>query len=102
MKKYIFELSAQANEDIQSFIDFIIFDYHSPLTGTRYYNGLFKTLKSLSHIAESLPISNKPELQHFGFNVRRINYKKMAIIYTVHQDIVYIHRIIPQSTISGS
>ena len=39
--------------------------------------------------------------EDYGTNARRINYKKMAIIYTVHDNIVYIHRIIPASLITS-
>ncbi len=79
----------------------MIYEYHAPLTGARHYNGLFNVIKSLTVIAESLPISNKPELQKFGFNVRKINYHKMSIIYTVHDKIVYIHTILPQGLLTG-
>jgi len=96
MNRFIVELSEQAANDIDRYIDFIIHEYHAPLTGTRHYNGLFDVIKSLAVIAESLPISNSPKLQRFGFNVRKINYQKMSIIYTVHDNIVYIHAILPQ------
>ena len=101
MKRYIVELSQQAENDIDRYIDFIIFEYHAPLTGTRHYNGLFDVIKLLTVIAELFPISNSPKLQQFGFNVRKINYHKMSIIYTVHDNIVYIHTIFPQGLLTG-
>jgi hypothetical protein len=36
----------------------------------------------------------------YGANVKRINYKKMAILFTVFENVVYIHRIIPAATIN--
>lgn len=99
MTKYKIDLSEQAVCDIDDFIDYIIFAYKAPITAKRQYDGLFKTIKSLSLNAESLPIIRKTNFQQFGFNVRRINHKKMTIIYTIHFDIVYIHRIVAQSLI---
>ncbi|GAB6011751.1 hypothetical protein [Viscerimonas tarda] len=46
-------------------------------------------------------IQRQQSLKKYGHNVRRLNYKKMAIIYTVHSTTVYIHRIVPANTISG-
>ena len=100
MKKYKIDLSELAVSDIDDFIEYIIFVYKAPITAKRHYDGLFKTIKSLSLIAENLPITNKTNFQQFGYNVRRINHKKMTIIYTVHFDIVYIHRVIAQSLIT--
>ena len=37
----------------------------------------------------------------FGLFVRRINFKSSAIIYTINQDAVYIHRIVSQNEITG-
>jgi hypothetical protein len=56
-------------------------------------------LKSLSHSAESYPISSLKAILQYGYNARRINYKKMAIIYTVHQKTVLVRRVIPGALI---
>jgi hypothetical protein len=37
----------------------------------------------------------------YGPNVRRMNYKKMAIIYTINQDTIFIHRVIASKMIIG-
>jgi len=41
-------------------------------------------------------------LLKYGFFVRRINYKKMAILYTVYEDTVLIHRVVAGSMITDS
>ena len=46
-------------------------------------------------------IRNEKSLLKYGFFVRRVNYKNMAILYTVFGDIVFIHRIIASSMIIG-
>ena len=55
----------------------------------------------LERFPESYPIQTGSSFLLFGTNVRRINYKKMAIVYTVHDDIVYIHRIIAANLITN-
>ena len=101
MIKFEVVLSEDADNDINEYIDFIIYEYSAPLTALRNYEGLFETIFSLERIADKIPISQSKYLQQFGFNVRRINYKKMTIIYTIHNNIVFIKRIIPQSMITG-
>ncbi|MDR0371562.1 MAG: hypothetical protein LBH80_06895 [Prevotellaceae bacterium] len=49
---------------------------------------------------KSYPVQTNRSLLQYGINVRRINYKRLAIIYTVHEDIVYIHRIVASSMLT--
>lgn len=58
-------------------------------------------MKSLSHLAESFPISTKKSILQYGYNARRVNYKKMAVIYTVHSKTVLIRSVIPGALITG-
>ena len=46
------------------------------------------------------PIRYNAYLSQYGYNVRRANFKKMVIIYTINQNTIYIHRIMPASLIS--
>jgi len=101
MIKFEVILSEDADNDINGYTDFIINEYNSPLTALRNYEGLFETIFSLEKIADKIPISQSKYLQQFGFNTRRVNYKKMTIIYTIHNNIVFIKRIVPQSLIKG-
>ena len=100
MIKFQVVLSEDADNDINDFIDFIINKYSAPLTALRNYEGLFETIFSLEKIADKIPVSQSKYLHQFGFNVHRLNYKKMTIIYTIHNDIVFINRIIAQSLIT--
>lgn len=50
---------------------------------------------------ERHPLQTLSFFQRFGSYARRINYKKMAIIYSIHGDIVYIHRIMPAKLITN-
>jgi plasmid stabilization system protein ParE len=99
MKKFNIVVSIDAFEDIQDLYYFIVSEYNSPLTAKRYVDGLYQTIKSLQITAESYSI--RADLSLYGNFVRRINYKKMAIIYTVHGNSVYIHRVIAASMLTG-
>jgi len=57
-------------------------------------------IKRLSVIADALPYYTAPEIQKYGLNTKRINYKEMAIIFAIYGPIVYIHCIIPANAIA--
>lgn len=101
MKRYSIEISEQARWDLLDLNDTIINKYKAPSTAVKYMRGLAKEIKKLESTAESFAIQSRNSLSHFGFNVRRINYKRMTVIYTVHNDTVHIHRIVASNMISG-
>lgn len=72
-------LSEDADNDINEYVNFIIYEYKVPLTALRNYQRLFDTIFSLEKIADKIPINQSKYLQQFGFNVRRINYKKWQL-----------------------
>jgi plasmid stabilization system protein ParE len=99
--KYKIVYLANAEYDLMDLFNAICFDYKSPILAERYIQGLKDTIQSLAKNAESYVVQVRRSLLQYGINVRRINYKRMAIIYTVHEDVVYIQRIIPASMITG-
>lgn len=101
MSRYNVILSQDAEIDLQEYIDYIMFDCKAPLTALKHYEDLFNTLKSFERFPKSYPVQTGSSFLRFGTNVRRINYKKMAIIYTVHGDIVYIHQIVAANLITS-
>lgn len=101
MKSFTIRISQQADIDIESLHFYISEICKSPETAKRYIDGLIFQIKSLAHSAESYPITNQKSILHYGYNARRIHYKKMAIIYTVHDKTVLIHRVIPGALITG-
>lgn len=99
--KYIVIYSSNAKNDLSELSDVISYDYKSPLTSFRYIRELREKINTLKHYPESNAIRTSEYYRQFGDNTRRINYKRMAIIYTIHADTVYIHRIVPSTTITG-
>jgi plasmid stabilization system protein ParE len=99
MKVYKIIFSEEANQDIQKLFDFIHLNYQAPLTAKKYINGLFSTFDLLSHSSHSYPIQQHKSFLKYGFDVRRASYKKMAIIFTLHHNTVFIHRIIASAMV---
>lgn len=95
MKTYIVRISNEAYSDIEN-LQFIIAEkYKSPFTAKKYVLGIINQMNLLSYSADSFPISTLKFVSKYGNNVRRVNYKKMAIIYTITRNLVIIQRIIP-------
>lgn len=99
MNKYSVVISEQAQQDLRDLSNAISFEYKSPLTAVKYLRGIYDEMRKLRLIAGLLPVQKSAYFLQYGFNVKRLKYKKMTIIYTVIGDAVYIIRVIPSSTI---
>ena len=99
MNKYSVVIYEQAQQDLQDLSNAISFEYKSPLTAVKYLRGIYDEMRKLRLIAGLLPVQKSAYFLQYGFNVKRLRYKKMTIIYTVIGDTVYIIRVIPSSTI---
>ena len=99
MLTYNIILSKNAERDFQDYIDFIIVECSAPMTALRHYESFYNTLKTLETFPESFPVQKSKFFYIFGSNPRRLNFKNMAIIYTVHNEVVFIHRIIASKLI---
>jgi len=98
--------SELAEKDIDSLFHFITEEYKSPLTAAKYVQGIYDEIGKLSTQAHIHKIEITPFYRQFGFAVRRINYKKMAILYSVIEcnvleNFVWIYRIMPASLITN-
>ena len=98
MGQFEISLTSKALSDVDKLRFAIVFKYRAPLTAKRYLKGLNDTIQSLKIGADSLRIDEELSRQ-YGLDMRRVNYKEMAILYSVEENIVYIHRIMPQSMI---
>jgi len=99
MVRYEIVFSEQANTDIQNLSDAIMYQYEAPLTAFRYVQGLLDEINKLKTNADTFSIQKQKSVFQYDSSVRRLNYKKMAIIYAVINRTVYILRIVPSSTI---
>ena len=97
---YKIEYSKQAEVDIEKLHVFIAAEYKAPLTAFRYVQGLIDTINSLKFHADVYAFYNSNFAKQYGNNVKRVNYKKMAVFFTIFERTVYIHRIIPSLIIT--
>ncbi len=97
MNKYSIIYSQQAKEDIEDLFYFIVSEYKTFQTAKKYVDGIEKTILKLRSSAESFQIQTHKSIIKYGANARRVNYKRMSIIYTVHGSVVFIHRIVAAS-----
>ena len=98
-KKYIVRSLPTADADLDNLEQFIVKQCAAPLTAARQFQLLHKLFNWLEEFAE-LPAVHVPLSVQYGKIMRTIPFgKKMAIVYEIEGDIVYIHRIMPQSMI---
>ncbi len=98
MKRFEIYLSGKAQSDVDKLRYAIVFKFRALLTAKRYLNGLNKKMLSLEIGADAIQVDEQLSKQ-YGFEIRRINYKEMAILYAIEDANVYIIRIMPQSLI---
>jgi len=96
---YRIEYSEDANEDMRELFYFIAYDKGMPDTALKYLQGLKTTIENTAKYPTASSVRNYHSLLQFGYNVRIVNYKKMSVIYTIHEDLVYIHRVIAANMI---
>jgi len=99
MARFEIVFSERANTDIQNLADTIMYEYEAPNTAFKYVQGLLNVIKKLRTIVDFFPTQKSAYFLQYGFNVRRLKYKKMTIIYTVIGNAVYIIRVVPSSII---
>ncbi len=99
MKKFEIFNSEEANDDLENISNVIMFKYKAPLTAVRYLNGLQNEIKKLEILADSLPFYTSPQFRQYGYNTKRIIYKEITVIFAIYGSVVYIHRVIPSSTV---
>lgn len=94
MKTYKVRFSKTARDDMRVLFDYIVLTYKSYNTANSYQQGLLLVINGLKKHAEVFHTMKGKYVILYGSNVRRINYKKMAIIYTVHGNTVLIRRVL--------
>ena len=78
-ENYKMVITDRAQEDIDEYIDTIIYTYDAPITAKKHYDGLYEILGTIKKYPEINPIRNNLFLFQYGSNVRRANYKKIRL-----------------------
>ena len=98
-KKYQRRILPEAYADIDNLERYIVKQCSAPLTAARRFELLYSLFNWLEQYAE-LPAVNVGLSIQYGLIIRTIPFgKKMAIVYSVEDEFVYIQRIMPQSMI---
>ena len=102
MTQYRVLLSDEAWSDLDKLLLAIAVDYKSPLTAQRYIAVVWDKILELQSFASFIALyPHKGLQQRYGHSLRRINYKKIAILYTLeNSNTALIRRIIPGSIIA--
>ena len=98
MRQFDVKLSDQALEDADRVYAYIANEVSAPMTAALYYQGLLNKMRSLKVGADAIAIDVRLSMI-YGLPIRRINYKKLAILYSIDGDIVIIETILPQKMI---
>jgi len=93
------KLLEQAEKDFYSYVSHIHSQYGMPITALKHYEELSAVINSLKTNPERYPIRENLSLQQYGNNIRRVNYKKMTIIYSIDGFVVYVHRVVAASMV---
>ncbi|MDO5524427.1 MAG: hypothetical protein Q4G48_10335 [Bacteroidia bacterium] len=99
MKQRQVFIAPRAKHDILDLEYTIVNEYKAPQTAKTYVKGLYDVITKLSIYAESIRLSDKQDILRFGATARSIRYKKMAIIFTIHENHVVVRAVIPASLI---
>ncbi|OAV73229.1 hypothetical protein Barb6_00425 [Bacteroidales bacterium Barb6] len=101
MKTYTITFSVDAEIDMIKLESYISNDLKAPEIASDYMKGLRASINKLATRADCFAVSQSAYIQFLckGEDARRINYKKMAILYVIRRNFVYIKRVIPGSLI---
>jgi plasmid stabilization system protein ParE len=81
-----------AQEDINQYIEIIIHTCDEPQTAKKYYDALYNELRRIEKYPKANAIIHNNSFP-YGINVRRADFNKTAVLYTVNGHTVYVHRV---------
>ncbi len=101
MTQYTVIVLEDAISDIDKYIHHIRSVYKSPHTAKKHYDELYAVIRQLSNNADMYQLQTRESIiQKFGVFARRVNYKKMAVIFTIFNNTVYVQSVVAQSMIT--
>lgn len=96
---YRVKIELQAIEDVEKVIDYIEYELLNPVAAVRFFDGLYATIKKLRFNADIFAKSIYRDVLKYDIAARHVTYKGFAIIYSIHGDLVLVHRVIHGSLI---
>ena len=86
-------VTKDAEEDLERFIQYLIFDKKSMQAAENVLNDFEATIESLKHVAGSLKLCDNPRLRQLKY--RRINFlnHRYFMLYRIEEKVVFIDNI---------
>lgn len=86
-------VTRDAEEDLERFIHYLIFEKESMQAAENVLNDYDATIESLKHVAGSLMLCDNPRLRRLEY--RRINflYHRYFMLYRIADNIVFVDNI---------
>ncbi|MDR2423518.1 MAG: type II toxin-antitoxin system RelE/ParE family toxin [Prevotellaceae bacterium] len=95
LPRYKIRISPQVRADINRLYHYIADECFQREAAEKYVRGIHEKIAKLAWIGGSIGVSlNRNLRRQYVASVRTIIYKKMTIIYTVHGNLVTVHRVI--------
>ncbi|MDR0872456.1 MAG: type II toxin-antitoxin system RelE/ParE family toxin [Prevotellaceae bacterium] len=92
---YTIRYSDEVLDDFRDISLLITNEFGMPQTAFKYLRGLKEKINSLEKYPTMYAIqTDKYIVQNFGWNMRRLNYKKVSVIYTIIDNEVWIIRAV--------
>ena len=96
---YRVHIKPWAKKDIKNVVYYIEYELFAPIAAKRFLEGLTAKIERLRQSANVLAISAYKDVLQYDAAARHILYKEFAIIYSIHGNLVVIHRVIHGSLI---
>ena len=94
-------IRSQARKDIIKIIEYIDQELFNPVAAERFGRGMYAKINQLCYNAGIFAKSIYRDILKHDIAARHVTYKGFAIIYSIHGDLVVIHRVIHGSLIKG-
>ena len=96
MKQYEIVYTEESVENLNQVFRYIHDDCAAPATARIYMEELKAEVERL-RVCAGVFSPNLRLTEQIGFEVRRLNYKKMAVLYSIVDNRVIVRSILPQS-----
>ena len=96
---YRIKYELRAVDDIEDIIDYIEHELFNPIAAKRFLEGIFAKINGLKLNAGIFAISTYEDVLKYDAFARHVTYKGFTIIYSIHGDLVVVHRVIHGSLI---
>jgi len=92
-------IKGKARRDIYQVHNYIEYELFNPLAAKRFLEGIFAKIYGLKLNAGIFAISTYEDVLKYDAFARHVTYKGFTIIYSIHGDLVVVHRVIHGSLI---